>query len=129
MSDRRRRIQMLAVAGLLASTTFVSVGASSPAVAVTASQTIVTIEWHDGNRDQVRVLPILARHGMHATFLVNTGPILAGDETKLTPGDLDDLYAAGNEIAGHTLDHVNIQPLPTADARHEVCDDRNNLLT
>ena len=128
MSDRLRRVKMLAIAGLLASSTFVLGASPSPAIAVTP-QTIVTIEWHDGNRDQERVLPILNRHAMHATFLVNTGPILAGDETKLTTADLDAFYAAGNEIAGHTVDHVNVQPLSTADARHEVCDDRNNLLT
>ena len=98
-----------------------------PAAGVTP--TIVTIEWHDGNADQIDVLPILQNHGMHATFLVNTGPILAGDPAKLTVGNLNTLFAAGNEIAGHTLDHVNIQPLSTAAARNEVCTDRNNLLS
>jgi hypothetical protein len=90
--------------------------------------TVVTIEWHDGNADQVGVPPILDAYGMHATFLVNTGPIISGDPSKLTPADLQSIFADGNEIAGHTLDHVNIQPLPTADARGEVCTDRNNLL-
>jgi peptidoglycan/xylan/chitin deacetylase (PgdA/CDA1 family) len=129
MSDRRPRIGIAVVAGLLASATVVFAGSPPSAVAVTAPQTIVTIEWHDGNRDQVRAVRALNRHGMHATFLVNTGPILAGDPTKLTPADLDAFFAAGNEIAGHTVDHTNIQPLSTPDARHEVCDDRNNLLS
>ena len=53
---------------------------------------------------------------MAATFLVNTGPILAGNTANLSVDDLNSLYAAGNEIAGHTLDHVNVQPLSTADA-------------
>src|SRR5262245_46926900 len=128
MSERLRRIQIPVIAGLLAATA-VLFGSSPSAVAVTTSQPIVTIEWHDGNRDQRRLIPMRGAHGMHATFLVNTGPILAHDKSKLTRGDLNDLYAAGNEIAGHTLDHANIQPLSTADARHEVCDDRNNLLT
>jgi peptidoglycan/xylan/chitin deacetylase (PgdA/CDA1 family) len=75
------------------------------------------------------VRPILEDHGMAATFLVNTGPILAGDTAKLSLDDLNSLFAAGNEIAGHTLDHVNVQPLSTADARNEICRDRNNLLT
>ena len=91
--------------------------------------TIVTIEWHDGNKDQTSVVPILSSHGMHATFLVNTGPIVAGNPDKLSVADLKTIFGAGNEIAGHTLDHVNIQPLSTADARNEVCTDRNNLLT
>ena len=127
MGNRRHRVPLLAIGALLASTTVVFADPPTPAAGVTP--TIVTIEWHDGNADQIDVLPILQNHGMHATFLVNTGPILAGDPAKLTVGNLDTLFAAGNEIAGHTLDHVNIQPLSTADARNEVCTDRNNLLS
>jgi hypothetical protein len=37
---------------------------------------------------------------------------------------LGDLFAAGNEIGGHTLTHAHLKHLKTADARHEVCDDR-----
>ena len=127
MGNRRHRVPLLAIGALLASTTVVFADPPTPAAGVTP--TIVTIEWHDGNADQIDVLPILQNHGMHATFLVNTGPILAGDPAKLTVGNLDTLFAAGNEIAGHTLDHVNIQPLSTAAARNEVCTDRNNLLS
>ena len=123
----RRLFASAAIAVLLVSA---SATASSPArrAASAAVPTIVTIEWHDGNVDQTGTRQILFDHGMRATFLVNTGPILAGDPAKLTPADLQDLYADGNEIAGHTLDHVNVQPLSTADARFEVCTDRNNLL-
>ena len=114
------------LAAVVSATAFVWATPLAPASA--AAPTIVTIEWHDGNADQVGALPILQGHGMHATFLVNTGPILASDPNKLTVADLHRFFAAGNEIAGHTLDHVNIQPLSTADARFEVCTDRNNLL-
>jgi hypothetical protein len=116
------------VAALVSATAFVWATPLAPAPASAVVPTIVTIEWHDGNADQVGALPILQGHGMHATFLVNTGPILAGDAGKLTVADLRSFFLAGNEIAGHTLDHVNIQPLSTADARYEVCTDRNNLL-
>jgi hypothetical protein len=126
MSNRRAVLGILA-AGLVAST-IISWARVAPHAGAVTPTTIVTIEWHDGNADQVGVLPILQQHGVHATFLVNTGPILAGDPGKLSVGDLRSLFAAQNEIAGHTLDHVNIQPLSTADARNEVCTDRNNLL-
>src|SRR4029453_3914633 len=43
-------------------------------------------------------------------------------------GQLADLAAPGNEGAGHTLNHVNLKPLKTAEARVEVCQDRNNLI-
>jgi hypothetical protein len=65
---------------------------------------------------------------MHATFFINTGPIIANDPDHMTRSDLTDLYLAGNEIAGHTVDHANIQPLSTADQRAEVCTDRNTLI-
>jgi Polysaccharide deacetylase len=128
MINRRAGLRILA-AGLVASTAVVSWVHVAPRARAVIPTTIVTIEWHDGNVDQVGVLPILQQHGVHATFLVNTGPILAGDPDKLSIGDLRSLYLQQNEIAGHTLDHVNIQPLSTADARNEVCTDRNNLLT
>jgi peptidoglycan/xylan/chitin deacetylase (PgdA/CDA1 family) len=123
----RRRAVRVAIAGVLAASA-VSF-ASAPPIGAVVPPTIVTIEWHDGNADQIGLLQILHDHGMHATFLVNTGPILAGDPAKLTVAQLGQLYADQNEIAGHTLDHVNVQPLSTADARYEVCTDRNNLLT
>jgi hypothetical protein len=101
---------------------------SAPVPAAAAVPTVVSIEWHDGNADQVGVVPILDARSMHATFLVNTGPILAGDSSKLSVGDLQTIAGHGNEIGGHTVDHVNVQPLPTAEARDQVCTDRNSLL-
>ena len=107
-----------------------SIWAASPAPAAAVVPTVVTIEWHDGNADQINVLPILddPNRPMHATFLVNTGPILAHDPAKLTVAQVQAIFNDGNEIGGHTLDHVNVQPLSTADARYQICTDRNNLL-
>src|SRR6266536_2730893 len=50
------------------------------------------------------------------------------DAEHLSFADLHTLFNAGNEIAGHTLHHVDLKPLTTAEARQEVCTDRNNLL-
>jgi Polysaccharide deacetylase len=127
MRGRRRLVPRLAAVGVLAASAVSWVNVPQPVAAATPT-TIVTIEWHDGNADQIGTLQILHDRSMHATFLVNTGPILAGDPAKLSETQLHALYADGNEIAGHTLDHVNLQPLSTADARYEVCTDRNNLL-
>ena len=91
-----------------------------------AASTVVTIGFDDGTVDQLGALPILQAHGMTATFFVNSGSI--GDPEHLSWADLHTLFGAGNEIAGHTLNHVNLAPLTTAEARQEVCTDRNNLL-
>jgi peptidoglycan/xylan/chitin deacetylase (PgdA/CDA1 family) len=96
-------------------------GASTPVV--------VTLGFDDGTVDQfANGFPILAAHDMHATFFINTGPILAGDPAHMTWGDLHALSDAGNEITGHTIDHADLKPLSVAAAEHEVCDDRNTLL-
>src|SRR5215472_11346848 len=90
-------------------------GASTPAV--------VTLGFDDGTVDQfTNGFPILQAHGMHATFFVNTGPILAGDPSHMTWADLHALAGAGNEIAGHTIDHADLKPLSVAAAEHEACD-------
>ena len=98
----------------------------SPPPPPPAPQTVVTVQFDDGVADQIGALPILNAHGMHATFYVNTG--VTGDADHMTWAQLQQLTAAGNEIAGHTLHHVNLKPLKTAEARLEVCGDRNNLL-
>jgi len=131
MAQRGYRMYLVLTAALAA----LLVAAVAPAVAsspiqATVVPTVVTIEWHDGNADQINVLPILddPARPMHATFLVNTGPILANYPAKLTVAQVQTIFQDGNEVAGHTLDHVNVQPLSTADARFQICTDRNNLL-
>ena len=46
----------------------------------------------------------------------------------MTWEQLQELQKDGNEIGGHGLDHVNIGGLSPADLRHQVCDDRENLV-
>jgi peptidoglycan/xylan/chitin deacetylase (PgdA/CDA1 family) len=84
--------------------------------------TVVTIGFDDSTADQFKMLKMLAAHGMHGTFFTNSG--FVGTADHLTWGQLHQLYAAGNEIAGHTIDHANVKKLKTPDARHEICDDR-----
>jgi Polysaccharide deacetylase len=97
--------------------------------ATAVTPTVVTIGFDDGTIDQyLNGFPIVQAHSMTATFFVNTGPIVAGDPSHMSWANLHTLYNAGNEIAGHTVDHVNIQPLSVAEARAQVCTDRNSLL-
>jgi endoglucanase len=87
--------------------------------------TVVTIGFDDGSADQIHALPLLSASGLHATFFLNTAVI--GDADHLSWDDVQALADGGNEIAGHTLHHVNLKHLKTADARLEVCGDRVNL--
>jgi peptidoglycan/xylan/chitin deacetylase (PgdA/CDA1 family) len=122
------RRSAIAVATSLIALTVGWIGAPAPAAhAVADPITIVSIQFDDGTADQIDTLPFLQAHGMVATFYVNSGPVLAGDPSHMTQAQLTELFNAGNEIASHTVDHVNIQPLSVEDARAEVCTDRNNL--
>src|SRR2546423_1016237 len=131
---RRRRLRgrPTALASVMALGTLMAplltwTAAAPPAGASTP--TVVTLGFDDGTIDQfVNGFPTLQAHGMHATFFVNTGPILAGDPGHMTWADLTTMYNAGEEITGHTIDHANVQPLSVAEAEHQVCDDRNTLL-
>jgi peptidoglycan/xylan/chitin deacetylase (PgdA/CDA1 family) len=116
----------LALTATVALTTSLTGLAVSAAPAAAAASTVVTIGFDDGTADQAGALPILQAHGMTATFFVNTGSV--GDAEHLSWADLHTLFGAGNEVAGHTLHHANLTPLTTAEAREEVCTDRNNLL-
>jgi peptidoglycan/xylan/chitin deacetylase (PgdA/CDA1 family) len=123
-----RRISRSALGAVLVlSGLATTVGTTSAPARAATPITIVTIGFDDGTVDQLGAADALVAHGMRGTFFINTGPILAGDPDHMTFSDLDALYQAGHEIAGHTVDHANIQPLSTADQRAEVCTDRNTL--
>jgi peptidoglycan/xylan/chitin deacetylase (PgdA/CDA1 family) len=124
--SRGRVALAIATIGALAASASAAI-ATAPANAATAS-TVVTIQFDDGTVDQMDALPILQAHGMTATFYVNTGPVIAGDPAHLSWANLHTLFNAGNEIAGHTVNHTGLKSLTAAEARQEVCTDRNSLL-
>jgi endoglucanase len=101
-------------------------GTPPPAPGGGAPITVVTIQFDDGNADQMNALAPLQARDMVATFYINSGFI--GDAAHLSTGDLHALFDAGNEIGGHTIDHANIKKLKTAAARQEVCGDRVTLM-
>src|SRR5260370_40977224 len=51
-----------------------------------------------------------------------------GDSAHMRGTQLKNLFAGGNDIGGHTLTHVDWKKIKTADAEHQVCQDRDNLL-
>src|SRR5262252_7320326 len=83
-----------------------------PALAHAAPVTVVTIQFDDGNADAYQWISGLNNYGFPATYYVNSGTIdTAG---HLTWTQLTALSQAGNEIASHTVDHVNIKKLKLA---------------
>jgi peptidoglycan/xylan/chitin deacetylase (PgdA/CDA1 family) len=86
---------------------------------------VVSLTFDDGNADQRASLDILARYGLAATFYVNTGSVDQPD--YLTRPDLDRIAAAGNEIAGHTVSHANLEADAPDETARQICDDRATL--
>src|SRR5215467_9619900 len=91
-------LPVAAAATLMASA---AIWAISAPPAAASTPVVVTLGFDDGTVDQfTQGFPILATHGMHATFFVNTGPILAGDPAHMTWADLHAMSSAGNEKIG-----------------------------
>ncbi|MFY0566943.1 polysaccharide deacetylase family protein [Archangium lansingense] len=100
---------------------------AEPATIVPAGSTVVTFTFADTFKSQTLAGPLFAKYGMHASFYVNSGRI--GSTGYLSLADLHALAAAGHEIAGHTVNHVDLSTLSAAEVRHQVCDCRATLMT
>jgi peptidoglycan/xylan/chitin deacetylase (PgdA/CDA1 family) len=89
-------------------------------------QTVVSLTFDDGLADQYLARAPLQSHGMRATFYVNSGTV--DKPLHLTRAKLAELAGDGDEIAGHTVDHVDLAATSGEDLRHQVCDDRTALM-
>ena len=94
--------------------------------APTSTDVIVTLTFDDGDADNFPVGAILQQYGLHATFFIPSG--LVGHSGYMTWDQLHSLQASGNEIGGHSLNHVTVSGLGAKALRHQICDDRNNLI-
>ena len=88
--------------------------------------TVVSLTFDDGDADNYTARSILAGNNLHATFYIVSG--FTNSNGYMTDNQLRDLYNDGNEIGGHTLNHVNLADVHGADLKREVCQDRSNLL-
>jgi peptidoglycan/xylan/chitin deacetylase (PgdA/CDA1 family) len=113
--------------GLGCACTLAIPGAATPTPTPSQPQdTLVSLTFDDGNADNFAVAPVLKQYGLHATFYIPSG--LVGSNGFMTWEQLQALQNDGNEIGGHTLDHIKLGGLDPQALRHEVCDDRQNLL-
>jgi peptidoglycan/xylan/chitin deacetylase (PgdA/CDA1 family) len=87
--------------------------------------TVVTFTFDDGTADQMAAARMLHSHGMRATFFVITGAI--GAPHYFSRSDLRWLAAAGDEIGGHTVSHLDLLNTSPAEARRQLCAGRDVL--
>jgi peptidoglycan/xylan/chitin deacetylase (PgdA/CDA1 family) len=104
-----------------------------PAGAAVASgppgpRTVVSLTFDDGSRSQYLIRPTLLDHGMQATFYIISGYVDHPDGSTMTWDQIHGLASDGNDIGGHTRDHLVLPTLSAAQKQTEVCDDRNRLV-
>lgn len=96
----------------------------------------VTFSFDDGVTQDIRLMEILNRYGLKATFNLNSellgkeGAIIRNTKEvrhdKVKPEEVKTLYA-GHEVAVHTLGHPNLTTLDEAEIIRQVEEDRKNL--
>jgi len=103
---------------------------ATEASAVTSSP-VITLTLDDGTISQYALAfqRAFQPHGANVTYFVPTGKIGSGS-SYMTWDQLSTLTANGNEIGGHTVDHVNLtgSGLTYDQKVHQVCDSRQALL-
>jgi peptidoglycan/xylan/chitin deacetylase (PgdA/CDA1 family) len=118
----RKPGKLIAIAFALALGWAVYAGAS-PA----AADTTVSLTFDDGNADQMAALPVMQAHGMDGTFYIIPGRV--GRTDYVTWSQVQSIYTDGNEIGGHTQNHLHLPGLPEDQQRSEICDGRQSLLS
>jgi peptidoglycan/xylan/chitin deacetylase (PgdA/CDA1 family) len=124
---RRSRMYLVWLAALAFLATAAQAAVVTPSGASARQvKTIVSIQFDDGNRQQV-ARAILKKHHMHGTFFINTGYVGTGNG-YFTWNQIHQLASDGDEIAGHTLTHRDLVTLSPAEQAREVCMDRRQLI-
>ena len=97
------------------------------------ARTVVSLTFDDGPATQYQVRKPLRKHRMRGTFYVNSGSVCtASCESAwgMSWKQLAALAADGNEIGGHTGDHVDLTrpDIPRSEKRRQICADRSKLV-
>jgi hypothetical protein len=95
-------------------------------VSTAAADTTVSVTFDDGWADQLAAKPVLADHGMKGTFYIITGRV--GTQNYMSWPQIESLFDDGNEIGGHTTNHLSLTEEPLDQAKAAVCDARQALL-
>jgi peptidoglycan/xylan/chitin deacetylase (PgdA/CDA1 family) len=88
--------------------------------------TVVSLTFDDGTEDHADAGRMLDAHGMRGTFFVNAGTI--AEPGYLTWEQLTSLAAEGQEIGGHTLDHVDLAKIDRSEASYQIRENRARLM-
>jgi peptidoglycan/xylan/chitin deacetylase (PgdA/CDA1 family) len=108
----------LLMAGGTASATPLSSAVSKPS-------TVVSLTFDDGFKTQLEAARELGKRGMSGTFYVNSGSLTY--PAYMSADDIKEVSRLGNEIGGHTVNHAHLAAIAPAQAKAEICSDRDAL--
>lgn len=125
----------LTVFGILAATlyvqsktNFISVsntvnGRELPIYCVQTDEPKVAISFDAawGNEDTGRILEILAKHNVHATFFMTGGWV------ESYPDDVKAIYEAGHDLGNHSENHKNMSQLSDSEIKDEIMSVHNKV--
>ena len=92
-----------------------------------APTTVVSLSFDNASADQYVVRSLLAAHGMKATFFLSSG-VVGRDLSTMNWAEVRSLVDDGHEIGGKTVNHIDLTTSDAAEARRQICDDRQNLI-
>lgn len=95
---------------------------------------VLTLSYDDAVVQDIRLINILDKHGIKATFNVNTGQYLPEDATReryygrMKLSEAVELYKnSDHEVAVHGLNHPLLHYLKTDELLVEILEDRKNI--
>ena len=74
-----------------------------------------------GNEDTGRILEILAKHNVHATFFMTGGWV------ESYPDDVKAIYEAGHDLGNHSENHKNMSQLSDSEIKDEIMSVHNKV--
>ena len=103
--------------------------AETPQSQVLKFQTIVSLTFDDADENQYSIgyLHGLEPHGMNGTFYIISNAV--GTDGSMTWPQVGALDTGGQEIGGHTMNHVNLKTTTDYQTKvNEVCNNRQDLI-
>ena len=95
---------------------------------------VLTLSYDDGVVQDIRLIGIFDKHGLKATFNINSGMYLAEDAVReryygrLKLSEAKELYIGSpHEVAVHSLTHPFLEKMKSDEMLLEILEDRKNI--
>lgn len=95
---------------------------------------VLTLSYDDGTVHDIRMIKILDKHGLKASFHLNSAQFLPEDgvrerfDGRMKLSEAKALYiGSGHEVAAHGLNHTSLAALTEPEIAYEIIEDRKNL--